>query len=415
MIKKFFIVAALMIAGSSIAQEGATTSPYSFYGVGIQKFKGTVEQEAMGGMQLYSDSLHLNLLNPAGLGKLKYTTFTVGGSHTEISVKDAFTKESNSVSSLDYIALGFPLSNNLGFSFGLVPYTAVGYNLNDSDDVTFNTFEGRGGLNRVFAATGYEVTEGLTVGISGNYNFGNIQNETVRSLEDVQFGTKEFNRSDLGGFSFELGAQYERELNNGLELRSSFKYVPSSKISSENSREISSIRFSNLGLIQDVDLEVVEVADSDFDYPSSYTLGLGLGAENKWFFGAEFRRKQSSNFTNRTFNLPDVNFKDASEFRLGGFYTPKYNSISSYWQRVTYRAGFRFEGSGVVVNNEDINEFGISFGVGLPAGRRISSLNLTLEYGQRGTTAADLVQEEFLNVGVSLSLNDLWFVKTKFN
>ncbi|MDE0597785.1 MAG: hypothetical protein OSB51_01290, partial [Dokdonia donghaensis] len=61
MIKKLFIVAVLMMAVKGLAQEGATTSPYSFYGVGIQQFRGTVENKSMGGIQTYSDSLHLNL------------------------------------------------------------------------------------------------------------------------------------------------------------------------------------------------------------------------------------------------------------------------------------------------------------------------------------------------------------------
>ena len=37
------------------------------------------------------------------------------------------------------------------------------------------------------------------------------------------------------------------------------------------------------------------------------------------------------------------------------------------------------------------------------------------EMGQRGTTNAGLIQENFINVGISLSVNDLWFVQSKFN
>ena len=101
--------------------------------------------------------------------------------------------------------------------------------------------------------------------------------------------------------------------------------------------------------------------------------------------------------------------------RLGGFYIPKYNSVTSYWQKVNYRAGFRYEESGIVIENEAINEFGISFGLGLPAGRLFSNANVGFEYGQRGTTNANLVEETFLNVYLSFSLNDIWFQKAKFN
>lgn len=415
MIKKLFIVAVLMMAFKGLAQEGATTSPYSFYGVGIQQFKGTVEYRAMGGTQVYSDSLHLNLLNPASLGKLRYTTFTVGGGHQEVTAKDAFVEESSSRSTFDYLAIGFPVSKKVGVSIGLMPYTSVGYNLDDSSDEVLNRYEGRGGINRAFVATGYTIAPGLTVGASANYNFGNIQNEAVRSQEGVELATREFNRSDFSGITFELGTQYERMITDKLEFRSSLKYVPSTKIGTENERQVSSVLFNSTGLLQDLDIQEIDVADTDFDYPSSLTVGLGIGEVNKWFFSAEYTNQKTSNFSNRTFTLDNVSFKDASQVRLGGFYTPKFNSITSYWERMTYRAGFRYEESGIVVSNEDINEFGISFGLGLPTGRRINNVNLMFELGQRGTNNANLVQENFFNVGLSLSINDLWFVQSKFN
>ncbi len=415
MIKKLSIAVALIIAGSMYAQEGGTASPYSFFGIGSQQFRGTFENRAMGGMGVYSDSLHLNLLNPAQLGRLRFVTFAIGGNHNEVTLKDGSNEDNTSITTVDYIALSFPVSRKMGVSFGLVPYTAVGYELDDSTDDVLNQFSGRGGLNRAFLSAGYNVFKGLYLGGSVNYNFGNIQNEVVRSQEEVELATREQNRSDIFGFSFELAAQYDTMITDNLELRTSVKYVPATTIASENTREVASVIFNNLGLIQDLETIDVPIADTDFDFPSSFTIGAGIGKPNKWFFGGEYTSQKTSSFTNRGFELNDVSFEDASQIRFGGFYIPKYNSVSSYFQRVTYRAGFRYEESGIMIGNEDINEFGISFGVGLPAGRRISNINLTFEVGQRGTTNAGLVEENFFNVGVSLSLNDIWFVQRKFN
>jgi hypothetical protein len=75
----------------------------------------------------------------------------------------------------------------------------------------------------------------------------------------------------------------------------------------------------------------------------------------------------------------------------------------------------RFENTGLKINDESINEFGISFGVGLPVGKLFSNANLGFEYGKRGTTSQNLVQENFFNFQLSLSLNDRWFVKRKYN
>ena len=82
---------------------------------------------------------------------------------------------------------------------------------------------------------------------------------------------------------------------------------------------------------------------------------------------------------------------------------------------MVYRAGMRFENTGLKINNEPIKEFGISFGVGIPVGRAFSNANFGFEVGKRGTTNQNLIQENFVNFQLSLSLNDRWFEKRKFN
>jgi hypothetical protein len=67
------------------------------------------------------------------------------------------------------------------------------------------------------------------------------------------------------------------------------------------------------------------------------------------------------------------------------------------------------------IQNEDINEFGISFGVGLPMGRKFSNINIGFEYGSKGTTNSNLVKENFFNINLSLSFNDKWFQKRKID
>jgi hypothetical protein len=48
MIKKIIVSACLLLSLVSFAQEG-TASPYSYYGIGDVRFKGTVENRSMGG------------------------------------------------------------------------------------------------------------------------------------------------------------------------------------------------------------------------------------------------------------------------------------------------------------------------------------------------------------------------------
>ena len=79
MLKKIIFLLAFAITASAWSQ--GTTSPYSFFGIGNLNFRGTVENRLMGGVSTYSDSIHLNLLNPAGLAKLKLVNYSIAGSH----------------------------------------------------------------------------------------------------------------------------------------------------------------------------------------------------------------------------------------------------------------------------------------------------------------------------------------------
>lgn len=416
MLKRIIIGVFILITGVSIAQQG-TTSPYSFYGIGIQKFKGTAENRSMAGIGVFSDSIHVNLQNPAGVANLRLVNYSVGGSHKSVTQKNAVESQKTTATSLDYIAVGVPMGK-FGASFGLIPFSAVGYKLQSIVDNTTTQSSGEGGLNRAFLTFAYKITPQLSVGWETNYNFGNIQN-TVVSFSDLDLGIQEINRSDLLGFSFNFGVQYKTMVTDNLELFSSFVYTPGTSFVSENSKEISTVDIQGSGLILPANTIDVEVADSDFTFPSQVTLGVGIGKPKNWFVGLEYANQKTSNFTNRHIaldnSLTNVEFTNASKFKIGGFYIPNYNSIGTYWKRVSYRAGVRFEQLGVKVVGQDINEFGISFGVGIPAGKLFSNINLGFEVGKRGTTDFGLIQENFFNTFLSLSLNDKWFEKRYYD
>lgn len=448
MIKRFVVILITIISSQAYAQQG-TASPYSFYGIGSLKFRGTVENRSMGGISNYIDSLHINLRNPASYagknleiegynGESRPVKFAVAGNFTTTSLQNENNNSQNvNSSNFDYLAVSIPLGR-FGAGFGLLPFTSVGYNLDDINIAENNRidyrYEGEGGLNKVFFSLGYLVTNNFTVGVDFNYNFGNTQNSALNFiyLNDgslAQFQIRENNRSDLNGFNFNLGAAYNFKIKNNLEFSLTGTYSPESNLSSQNTRSISSVSIASTGdeFVQntiDVDLEANELnlRSTNLRLPSRLSLGLGLGETKHWFIGAEYTAQNTSVFNNPIFETTNSSFENSNSFAIGGFYLPQYNSFSSYLKRVTYRTGVRFENTGLIVNNESINEFGISFGLGLPVGSSnnsnrgvFSEVNLGFEYGQRGTTNQNLIKEDFINLNVSLSLSDRWFRKRKYN
>ena len=151
-----------------------------------------------------------------------------------------------------------------------------------------------------------------------------------------------------------------------------------------------------------------------FRLPKSFSFGLGIGKNKKWFFGTQFNKINNSRFLNEFIIQPNIKYEDASRIGLGGFYIPEYSSITSYWKKVVYRIGFRTESKGYLINNQSIKENGITFGVGLPMAG-YSNTNVTFEFGKLGTKNQNLIEEKFWSLRLGFSLNDLWFIKRKYN
>jgi hypothetical protein len=433
MIKKLCIVLVAIMAFNIHAQEG-TTSPYSFYGIGSLKFKGTAENRSMAGLSIYTDSIHINLRNPASYGghNLKFynkesrpVKFTVGGSHNSTNLKTNADSQKASSTTFDYLALAVPMGR-LGMGFGLMPYTSVGYKLESFNDADVKThkYRGEGGVNKAFLGFGYQISKDVSIGVNASYNFGNIQNSAIEFLYNdegdlIQYQSKESNRSDISGLNFNFGLTYKPMITEKLQLTTAFSFKPKSELTSTNQRTIATIVINpNSGQefpVNEIeqDLQANGLKTTTLTLPSKTAFGAGIGQPRKWFFGAEFTALKTSQFSNPIFNIENATFEDASEIAFGGFYIPQYTSFNKYWKRVVYRAGMRFENTGLKINDQSIKEFGISFGVGLQVGGVFSNANLGFEVGKRGTTDQNLIQENFVNFQLSLSLNDRWFKKKK--
>ena len=410
------------------AQDGSI-SPYSYFGLGDIRASGTVENQMMGDIGVYADSTHINLKNPAAYSRLgvQYadnfgiTTYTAGLSHKQLQFK-SFTEQQNSaVTNLDYLGIGVMLKRGLGLGFGIRPFTSVGYSFDETrgaEGSRFrNQYSGEGGLNKVYLSLGYEFIPNLSLGVTVNYNFGTIENLRIQSTENVQFGAKDLRTSNINGVDLNYALSYTPAIDDKHTLFTSLRINTQANLTSRNTREIGSF-----SLVSNADIEVIQVnldaqglKDTGVKIPTTTTLGFGYGKNMKWFLGLEYSRQNLEAFENVFSQFENLTYTKASTIAVGGFYIPDRSSFESYFKRITYRAGLRYNQTGMIINEKDINNFGITFGLGLPLGNSLSNLNLGFEVGRRGTTSADLIEESYFKVNVGLSLNDLWFIKKKIN
>ena len=146
---------------------------------------------------------------------------------------------------------------------------------------------------------------------------------------------------------------------------------------------------------------------------TKFSFGLGIGENKKWAIGSELTFTNNNSMTNRFGPIQNVSYENSTKFAIGGFFVPKYDSFSNYLSRIIYRGGFRYENTGLVLNDKSINDYAVTFGLGLPIG--LSKINLGVELGKRGTTTSGLIEENYINVTVGLSLSDIWFIKRKID
>ena len=85
-----------------------------------------------------------------------------------------------------------------------------------------------------------------------------------------------------------------------------------------------------------------------------------------------------------------------------------------FFKRLFYRVGANYTNTYLNVDNTQLNQYGITFGFGIPNRRSKTSYNINFEYGQRGTTDNNLIKENYAIISLNLSLSDIWFYKRKY-
>lgn len=416
--KKISLLLTVFLIQISFAQK-SSYSPYSYFGVGETNFSATVENRMMGGNTSYYDSVSVNLNVPASLSKLRFVNYSVG-----LNLKNnRYTAQDNNAksttASLNYLSVSIP-TKILGFNFGIKPNTSVGYLLESVDEstdpISTNRYDGDGGINSAFVGLGFELFKNFGIGISTSYSFGNLNHYHSKLLTDVELYTRVSSESSLSGLSYNLSAVFQQKFRNNTLIYSSFVYQPESSLTSKNSQSIATLKSDGSfgGDTENIDLSLTGMDETKFTIPSFSNFGIGFGEDKKWFFGVNIKSVSGNGYKNELMALDNINFNEHNIYSVGGFFLPQFDSFTSFFDRVTYRAGFKFIDGALEVNGQDIKDFGINFGLGLPVGR-ISKANIGLEFGQRGTDDFGLIKENYLNLMIGVSLNDLWFIRSMYN
>jgi long-subunit fatty acid transport protein len=443
--KRLWVSAYLLFLSLLGWTQTGTLSPYSISGYGERVYSGNVEQIFMGRTGIASSSYNkYSIENPASLSSLQYTILDVGmrGEVTQLETSTASTTKQGA--NLSYAIMAFPISvkHKIGFAFGLTPYSDVGYELVNQPagdtPVYSNIFTGDGGINLLRAGIGYEplsksvvnpkdsnynIYYGLSLGAGLRYSFGSLNTTTEkRYTENPEiFSFRDKRSAILRGTTFELGVQFKRRNPLGWNHHLAASYHLGGDLDMTRNRLLQT--YNGIQFYFHDTILNEEGVELQATIPSGIKFGYQISKGDKWTLNLEYQREMWSGIS-----IAGVNdsYFDNERMAMGISWIPqpKIQKGVPKWQTIQYMAGLRVENTFMEFFGNQIQEVGMSFGLGIPvvkvqptiSGRLpiISRVNIGLEYFTRGTTENALVKENHYRVYLGLSLNDKWFNKRKY-
>jgi len=441
---KLFITVLLAITVFQVrAQSTATTSnPYSQFGLGEIDQLALPQTIGMGGLGAainnFSGFYNLNPVNPASYGSLRLTVIDIGieGSDQVFS-QTGQASQANGNFKLSHVAFAFPVSKHSAISFGLQPYSEVGYNYIktkknfgtgssvDTSAVNY-IYSGEGGLSKAYFGYGINIGKHLLIGANVSYIFGNLHQYQSTEIPTL-FSTIDSRVEDsyaIRGLNYDYGAQYTVDLTDTKHFILGYSGSANNSINSQHKNIVSQYTYDSDGNENAASDTLSTTTDptTKIKLPQINRFGLTFVNDNKFLIGAEY---STSSWSDLTIGGINQGLQNSKTYNLGGQITPDINALSDYLKTVDYRLGFIYNQGYVNIANPNgvggtsINSEAITLGLGLPLRPGLNNsyykINFAMEIGREGTLVNGLVRENYINFHLSFSLNDKWFTQYKLN
>lgn len=418
----------LLFSTTTLAQRATTSSPYSRYGLGEMRGDLLPQSRAMGGIATGVRYLNgygnINIGNPASYSALGLTTIDAGlfGNITELS-NNQLTENSYNFS-LSHISFGVPLGRPGGISFGIMPFSDVGFSYaipGTIDTVGIRTvYAGAGGTTKAYLGYGVQINKNFSVGVNASYIFGTL--ERINSVEfpnDIgALNVRTDSSQYIKGFSFDYGLQYFQPLGNNVNLTIGYAGTAGSPLNTSTSRVITRTPTSVEDDQENLPVDTVSVDEGmkqRITMPMKHSIGFSIAKGNNWLIGGDFNYAKWSDY-----RVGDRNpqLTDSYGFAIGGQITPDVTSVN-YFGVVDYRLGFKYDKSYINIDNQDINRMALTVGFGFPLpslfGVSFYKINFATEFGQMGKLSNNLVRERYINFNLGFTLNDRWFRRNYYD
>jgi len=430
-------MAVVLSAGAQSTSEtnlsySGTNSPYSQYGLGELTDQSSGFNRGMNGLGLgFREHNQVNQLNPASYSAMDSLTFLfdAGVSGQLTNFKEGNTKVNARNADFDYVVAGFRAFKHVGVSFGLIPFSNVGYkystgnelnSIESSSLVTYtNTYRGTGGTHQVYLGAGWEIIPNLSLGFNVSYLWGKYERFITNEYSDSYIKTlTKYYSADISSYKLDFGAQYTLPLTKVDKLTLGATFSPGHNLKSDPECKIISVNSAE-GV---ADTTLFSIKDA-LELPMMIGVGFAFDHNNQLKVGADYQLQRWSKtsfpvytVTNdvASYVLDDNYFKDRHKFTIGGQYC-KDELGRTFFSRLRYRFGASYASSYFKINGHDgPREISVSAGVGIPIINAINNrsvLNISAQWVNQKATSK--IEANTFRINIGLTFNERWFQKWK--
>ncbi|MCS6820818.1 MAG: hypothetical protein NZ551_03015 [Microscillaceae bacterium] len=397
-------------------------SPYTGLGVGEIYNGAFAQQMGLGGSSVsYSPTYFISGQNPALLAGNVNLIFESGVAGQYKQIQSTAQSQLDLGGGLLYMSMAFPITHRWVSSMGIAPYSMVNYEnrfrqrITNSDFSADYLFKGSGGIGTVYWANGFKLNKQIYAGLKASYLYGTTSQEISTRLftnTPLDYNIALNEKFVYSGLLLEPAVALKIPLNNKERfLNIGAVYSLQSNVSTRKFASLEQ-RTQNDEIIFSDTLQNLNENKGKTILPARYTIGISLEQQYQWAIVADFSTQDWTQFSSLGISQ---NLIQGYSVHLGGEWVPDYTALTGYFKRVIYRVGINYTQLPFQLQNQQIKDIALHWGISFPISRNSSLLNFGFALGQRGMLANELVRERFFRFSFGVSINDRKFQRRRLD
>jgi len=435
--KKHFLVGVIMLlSATGLCAQSGTNSPYSQYGLGVLTDQSQGFNRGMNGVGIgLRQGNIVNTLNPASYSAVDSLTmiFDMGVSGQITNFKEGGTRVNANNADFEYAVGSFRLMPNVGMSFGVLPYSNIGYSystsqyLDASSASLVDVYSGSGGLHQAFVGAGWRVFKPLSVGFNLSYLWGTLSRSVTTSGSDRSIRTlSKTYEASVNSYNLDFGVQWQQKISRTDVLTLGMTFGIGHKLGVDPTCDITIV--DPLTSVSDTTHLSVK---NGLSLPTSYGAGVVYNHAGRLMACADFTLQKwgaldypsLSHLANGSYDyvMQGGLLKDRYKVNVGVDYVPSSSDRRAFLKQIHYRAGIGYATPYYIINGVDgPKELSVSAGLGIPLRNSNSdraamrpTLNISAQWVHN--SAKDLITENTFRINIGLTFNERWFSKWKID